>query len=94
MTVDHLIPESRGGATAFDNLCLACRRCNEFKGSTVSAKDPLSRRWGDWVGGWDSQLSALNSRPRRASDKKTLKEPQPRCYPLAQHASMVGGVPR
>jgi hypothetical protein len=42
MTVDHIIPQALGGETAFDNLCLSCRRCNEFKGSAVRAQDPLT----------------------------------------------------
>jgi len=44
MTVDHVIPESKGGLTEFDNLCFSCRRCNEFKGCTLTAKVPLSKR--------------------------------------------------
>lgn len=32
-TVDHITPESEGGATAFDNLCLCCFWCNSFKKS-------------------------------------------------------------
>lgn len=42
MTVDHIIPQARGGETALENLCFACRRCNEFKGSAISATDPLT----------------------------------------------------
>jgi 5-methylcytosine-specific restriction endonuclease McrA len=42
MTVDHIHPQAQGGETAFENLCFACRRCNEFKGSTISAQDPLT----------------------------------------------------
>lgn len=42
MTVDHIVPQSQGGETILENLCFACRRCNEFKGSTVSAQDPLT----------------------------------------------------
>lgn len=41
MTVDHIIPQTQGGLTEFDNLCFACRRCNEFKGTTT-AQDPLT----------------------------------------------------
>jgi hypothetical protein len=26
----------------FENLCFACRRCNEFKGAVVKAQDPLT----------------------------------------------------
>lgn len=42
MTVDHIIPRSQGGASQIDNLCLACRRCNEFKSDRTHAEDPLS----------------------------------------------------
>lgn len=42
MVVDHLIPEAQGGQTQFDNLCFACRRCNEFKGAMTQAPDPLT----------------------------------------------------
>ena len=42
MTIDHITPQVRDGETAFENLCFACRRCNEFKGSSISAQDPLT----------------------------------------------------
>lgn len=42
LTVDHVTPQSGGGETEFENLCLACRRCNQFKGSTIIATDPLT----------------------------------------------------
>lgn len=42
MTVDHIVPQAQGGPTTFDNLCFACRRCNEFKGSATIAYDPLT----------------------------------------------------
>ena len=42
MTVDHIVPQAQGGETVFENLCFACRRCNEFKGSTITAQDPLT----------------------------------------------------
>jgi hypothetical protein len=42
MTVDHIVPQAQGGPTAFHNLCFACRRCNEFKGSAITTRDPLT----------------------------------------------------
>lgn len=42
MMVDHIVPQAQGGETTFENLCFACRRCNEFKGSATSAQDPLT----------------------------------------------------
>ncbi len=40
MTMDHIIPSAAGGSTTEDNLWLACRRCNEFKGARTRAIDP------------------------------------------------------
>jgi HNH endonuclease len=42
LSFDHIEPQSRGGATSFDNLCLACRACNEFKSNLTEAIDPLT----------------------------------------------------
>ncbi|MFQ5342876.1 MAG: HNH endonuclease [Anaerolineae bacterium] len=42
MVVDHVIPLRAGGSSDFDNLCLACYRCNEFKGARTEATDPLT----------------------------------------------------
>ena len=39
---DHIIPQSKGGETIFENLCHSCRPCNEFKGDMMHAPDPLS----------------------------------------------------
>ena len=40
MVIEHIIPLVRGGSSTPDNLCLACYRCNEFKGSRTEAVDP------------------------------------------------------
>ena len=39
MSFDHIIPEASGGTTSEENLWLACRRCNEFKGAQTYGKD-------------------------------------------------------
>ncbi|UIE40534.1 HNH endonuclease [Leptodesmis sichuanensis] len=31
LSFDHILPRSHGGTTTFENVCLACRSCNEFK---------------------------------------------------------------
>lgn len=41
MTLDHIQPRSKGGSTNFENVCLACRSCNEFKSDSTEAEDPL-----------------------------------------------------
>jgi HNH endonuclease len=32
LTLDHVLPKSRGGKSSWDNLVAACRRCNAKKG--------------------------------------------------------------
>lgn len=51
-TVDHIIPESLGGETATDNLCLACWDCNLLKSNRIVGIDtetgeqvPLFHPW-------------------------------------------------
>jgi len=33
LTIDHVLPKSRGGADAWDNLVAACLKCNNKKGN-------------------------------------------------------------
>jgi len=39
-TIDHIIPESLGGLTTLENLCLACWSCNLIKHNRIAAVDP------------------------------------------------------
>ena len=41
--VDHIVATKHGGTDEDDNLCLACPKCNSYKGSNVAALDPLTR---------------------------------------------------
>lgn len=36
LEVEHIIPKSRGGTDRIDNLCLACRDCNQRKGNQTA----------------------------------------------------------
>lgn len=58
MDVDYIIPEALEGPTEAENLCLACTRCNEYKGDRVAGRDvvtgetvalfhPRKQRWND-----------------------------------------------
>jgi hypothetical protein len=42
MSYDHILPRSKGGASTFENVCLACRSCNEFKSDAIDSEDPLT----------------------------------------------------
>jgi hypothetical protein len=44
MTFDHIQPRSKSGITSFENICLACRTCNEYKSDSTEAEDPLTGR--------------------------------------------------
>ena len=38
--IDHVIPIKHGGGDETINLCLACIKCNGYKGPNVAALDP------------------------------------------------------
>jgi len=40
LEIEHTIPRAKGGSTAEENLYLACRLCNNFKGVQTEATDP------------------------------------------------------
>ena len=69
LTLDHLVPIASGGPTIRDNLWLACRPCNEFKGPQIQASDPqtgelaplFNPRTQDWHEhfAWSADLSEV-----------------------------------
>jgi 5-methylcytosine-specific restriction endonuclease McrA len=46
LTIDHVMPRSRGGKSSWDNLVAACKACNSRKGDYTpeEANMPLKRR--------------------------------------------------
>jgi hypothetical protein len=42
LTVEHILPISKGGRTVEENLWLSCRLCNEAKGVLTEATNPES----------------------------------------------------
>ncbi|MDF7818173.1 HNH endonuclease [Runella sp. MFBS21] len=46
LTLDHVMPKSRGGRTSWDNLVTACKRCNTRKGDYTpdEASMPMKHR--------------------------------------------------
>jgi hypothetical protein len=69
MHVDHIIPETAGGPTIEENLCLACFSCNTAKaaqqtavdphtGATVSLFHPLRQRWSEHSS-WDESQTLI-----------------------------------
>lgn len=73
LTLDHLTPISKGGLTSFENVCLACRPCNELKsdgvtvidpftGETVPLFNPRTERWNDHFA-WSSDATRVEGQP-------------------------------
>lgn len=74
---DHIRAQKHQGPTTAENLCWACARCNDFKGSDIAAHDPLTDelvplfnpRTDDWDAHfrWDWPLLAGKSPIGRAT---------------------------
>lgn len=44
LTIDHLVPRSRGGATVFENCVAACPECNHRKGNRTPSEAHMTPR--------------------------------------------------
>ncbi|SEF59547.1 5-methylcytosine-specific restriction endonuclease McrA [Thermomonospora echinospora] len=55
-TIDHVVPQSRGGADTWENTVLACGRCNNRKGSRTPAEAGLRLRVEPRVPRWDELI--------------------------------------
>ncbi len=42
LEIEHIIPKALGGSDDEENLWLACRLCNNFKGTQTHAIDPIT----------------------------------------------------
>ena len=42
LEVEHFVPRAQGGSSEEENLWLSCSLCNRYKGSQISAIDPLT----------------------------------------------------
>ena len=71
LTYDHILPVSKGGFTSFENVCLACSACNEFKAGATEAVDPVTgegvrlfnprtQRWSDHFS-WSADTTRIES---------------------------------
>jgi 5-methylcytosine-specific restriction endonuclease McrA len=44
LEIEHIIPKAAGGSDEEENLWLACRLCNSYKGVQTQGQDPESDR--------------------------------------------------
>lgn len=52
-TIDHIVPQSRGGGSTWENTVLACARCNGRKGDRTAAEVGLRLRAVPRVPRWE-----------------------------------------
>jgi hypothetical protein len=38
--IEHIVAKQHGGSDAIENVCIACARCNSFKGPNLTGIDP------------------------------------------------------
>jgi 5-methylcytosine-specific restriction endonuclease McrA len=61
LSIEHIVPEAKGGKTVEENLWLACHACNEFKGVRVQGTDPATgkraRLWNPRRQNWADHFS-------------------------------------
>src|SRR5687768_16775736 len=41
--IEHIIAEKHGGGDLLENLALACRYCNAYKGFNIAGIDPITK---------------------------------------------------
>ena len=44
LEIEHIIPKAKGGTDDEENLWLACRLCNGYKGTQTHAEEPVTGR--------------------------------------------------
>jgi 5-methylcytosine-specific restriction endonuclease McrA len=52
-TLDHVIPRSKGGSGAVNNLVTACRTCNQKKGDKLMRD--YGYEWNHWEYRWEKR---------------------------------------
>ncbi|MBD2593046.1 HNH endonuclease [Nostoc spongiaeforme FACHB-130] len=61
LEIEHIVPKAAGGTDDEENLWLACRLCNSYKGIQTYAKDPIT----------NSKVKLFNPRQQKWSDHFT-----------------------
>ena len=72
LSIDHVIPRSRGGQTSWENCVLACIRCNTKKGDRTPRESGLRLRRAPARPAW-SPLHETAPQARPASWRAFLK---------------------
>ena len=104
LTIDHIIPESFGGTTTLDNLCLACWECNLIKGVRITANDPRNgvsvrifhpnkQSWQDHFRWSDDGLYIIGQTPTGRATVAALRLNRPQLVRAREFWTLVGWHP-
>ena len=66
LTIDHIVPRSRGGTSSWENCALACMECNKRKANRTPAEAGMSLRQAPKKPSWRA-IAPLHPRIRRES---------------------------
>jgi 5-methylcytosine-specific restriction endonuclease McrA len=58
-TVDHLVPQSRGGRNTWLNTVAACTRCNNLKANRTPGEAMMRLAWKPWVPSWRESMPSV-----------------------------------
>lgn len=71
MTVDHVIPSSRGGKSTFENCVCSCKLCNNIKGDKTPSEAQMSLKRRPWQ---PTIMEFINIKMKTLGIDKILKE--------------------
>ena len=82
LTVEHILPVSRGGRQTWTNVVTACRRCNQFKGSRTLTQCGLELLALPYTPNMAEYLALVNGRRIRGDQMEFLRAQFPPCSRL------------
>lgn len=71
LTIDHVVPRSRGGTSTWENCVIACLTCNLKKGNRLLDESSMQLRRRPRVPRWSPQL-LLAEIPRKATWERVI----------------------
>ncbi|MFN8460126.1 MAG: HNH endonuclease [Anaerolineae bacterium] len=104
LSIDHIIPTAAGGQTIRENLWLACRPCNEFKGVQTHANDsetnevvplfnPRNQAWPNHFAWSDDKVHIIGQTPTGRATVVALQLNRPMLVRARRRWVSIGWYP-
>lgn len=104
LTIDHIIPQSLGGKSDLENLCLACWDCNLAKSDRITGIDPQTgedvrlfhpnrQSWHDHFGWNETGLYIVGKTPVGRATVVALKLNRPQLVEARRYWAKAGWHP-